>query len=83
MVAQAPAVELSLRATVTLRHAKPRRSPLSHHPGHAVTHQTPASEPPAFLHYPQADSLAKGAYARHAKAAAGMGSTALQMVHGA
>lgn len=82
MVAQDSAVELPLWATVTLRHAQPWSSLLNHHLGRAVTHQTPASEPPALLHYPQADPLAKEAYTRHAKAAAGMGSTALQTVCG-
>lgn len=83
MVAQDSAVELSLWVTVTLRHAKPWSSLPSHHLGRAVTHLTPASKPPALPHYPQADPLAKGAYTRHAKAAAEMGSTALQTVSGA
>lgn len=82
MVAQDSVVELSLWATFTLRHGKLRSCLLNHHLGRAVTHQTPASEPPALLHYPQADPVAKGAYTRHAKAAAGMGSTALKTVDG-
>lgn len=62
-------------AMVMHRYAKPWSSLLSHHLGHAVPHQTPASEPPALLHYPQATPLARRAHARHAKAAAGMGGT--------